>query len=57
MVQVVTKKKKLKKYHWKNVTIEKIEKEVKRVSKNNLSENGDIRTRTIKDTMNAFEDF
>lgn len=57
MVQVVTKKKKLKKYHWKNVTIEKIEKEVKRVSNNNLSENGDIRTRTIKDTMNAFEDF
>lgn len=57
MVQVVTKKKKLKKYHWKNVTIEKIEKEVKRVSSNNLSENGDIRTRTIKDTMNAFEDF
>lgn len=57
MIQVVTKKKKLKKYHWKNVTIEKIEKEVKRVSSNNLSENGDIRTRTIKDTMNAFEDF
>lgn len=57
MVQVVTKKKKLKKYHWKNVTIEKIEKEVKRVSNNNLSENGDIQKRTIKDTMNAFEDF